>query len=340
MKTSNRFFLYKFYENHVPMCCTMEITRKCNFDCIHCYLKENHNLELDVERIKTIIQQIKKAGTFILNLTGGEIFFHPHFCEIYEYAIENNMIVSLLTNASLLNEHIRQTLKQAPPRKIEITLYGMTNPVFNNVTKSRLNADVVISNIRKLKADGHNLLLKMLVIKENREEFCLVREFAKQNNISFQYDFNILPAFKGVQIRKHELSVDEAINLELNDGTNKIEKWRSMFKSYDYKNNKKINCGCGRYSYVISSDLNVKKCNFMDSNEEQNLDKKPFGEIWESWKTEKDSIFPYERCKKCKFQAICDICPSISFAMSRNTDGWVWRQCELAKKRYTLIQNN
>lgn len=329
--------LNKAYEERVPMCCTLELTKRCNFNCVHCYLKDNHNAEMFLEDAKNVIREIRDNGTLFLNLTGGEIFTYKYFDEIYQFAYESGMIISLLTNASLLSETIRKMLKKMPPRKIEVTLYGYDDKTMYEVTKQNIiSSETILNNILKLKEDGHNILLKMIVLKENIKDFKIIKEFAEKYNIQFQYNFDIYPTILGdTEVIKHQLSVEEVIALELSDGKQKL--WKSMLDNYDYNNNRKLGCGCGKYSYTISSELLVKKCNFIiDNCEKFNLKKNSFRAIWSIWKCEEKPIFEYIKCQKCKYQAVCNICPSMSYVLANDSDGTVERQCELAQKRYYL----
>lgn len=328
--------LNKAYEERLPLCCTLELTKRCNFDCIHCYLKDDHNTEMSLEDAKNIIREIKDNGALFLNLTGGEIFTYKNFNEIYQYAYESGMIISLLTNASLLNEEIRTMLKKMPPRKVEITLYGYDNKTVHTVTKRKIDSEIILNNVLKLKEDGHNILLKMITMKENRKDFKKIKEFAETNGLNFQYGIDIYPTLLGdTEVENHQLSVEDVIALEVSDGKQKI--WRSMIENYNCSNNKKLGCGCGKYSYTISSDLLVKKCNFIVDNRDQfSLKNNSFRKIWDVWKHEEKPMFEYKKCQECKYQAVCDICPSISYVLAEESDGVVERQCELAQKRYCL----
>ena len=334
--------LTKVYDERTPFVGTLEINTTCNFNCIHCYLKGKHDLVLKYSDATQILDEMKSAGTLFLNLTGGEILAHPDFEKIYKYAIEKGFIVTLLTNASLLNDKTRNLLKENPPRKIEITLYGITQDVFQTVTCSNISSSAVLENVIHLKEDGHNILLKMIALKENQSELNRIKEFADKNAIPFQYDFNILPALSGDQsVMKHQLSIDETIALELTDGTDRLKRWKAMVKNYDFDQNKKTNCGCGRFSYAVSADMQLKRCNFIvDKSGTDSLRHNSFSEIWNRWNSEKEPLINYNKCKECIYQPLCDVCPSISFTLGSKQDGHVQRQCDLAKARYDLVKKN
>ena len=289
-----------------------------------------------------IMNEIKNAGALFLNLTGGEVFAHPQFERIYNYAVKKGFVITVLSNASLLDQRIRDILKNNPPRKIEITIYGITPAIFRNVTNSNRLPEEILSNILQLKKDGHNILLKMMVLKENRSDFQLVKDFAAKNDIPFQYDISVLPTLSGDQnVMAHQLSVDEAISLELEDGTDRINNWKRRIENYSFDRNKKFSCGCGHFSYTISADLFLKRCNFItDEQNNTSLNKHSFTEIWSKWNENNIPLFKYEECRACEYQPLCDVCPSISFMLGSESDGRVKRQCELAKARYRLVKEH
>ena len=332
--------LTKAFDQRTPLVGSLEINTTCNFNCIHCYLMGKHDLIMQYPDVIRILDEMKRVGTLFLNLTGGEIFAHPEFERIYSYAVSKGFIVSLLTNASMLTPQIRNLLKAKPPRKIEITIYGISQEVFKKVTCSDSNPDMILENIVSLKEDGHNILLKMMTLKENQLEFNLVKVFADKYTIPFQYDISLLPTLSGDQkVLQHQLSVDEAIALELSDGTNRLARWKSMVESYDVAQNKKINCGCGKFSYAISADMQLKRCNFIAGGSDAfSLKQYSFNEIWNKWNMEKPNLFSYEHCKKCMYQALCDVCPSGSYTLGSEKDGRVQRQCDLAKARYEVVK--
>ena len=61
-------------ERKIPSRVMFELTYRCNFRCLHCYLSPDKKKELGTEEVFSILCQLKDAGTFHIGFTGGEIF--------------------------------------------------------------------------------------------------------------------------------------------------------------------------------------------------------------------------------------------------------------------------
>lgn len=85
---------------------SIELTQNCNFRCKHCYCPDKKFSGLTLEECKIIIDKLSNTGCLFLNLTGGKIFTHKNFIDIYKYAKNKGFIIDLLTNASLIDESI------------------------------------------------------------------------------------------------------------------------------------------------------------------------------------------------------------------------------------------
>ena len=88
----------------------IEITKRCNLNCIHCYAGGNQKIDLDEKYIKDIIHQANKMGINRLVLTGGEPLLDINVFNYAEYAKQIGIPdVALLTNGILLdNEKAHQ----------------------------------------------------------------------------------------------------------------------------------------------------------------------------------------------------------------------------------------
>ena len=72
------------YSYRRPFILELELTRRCNLKCVHCYAEaEDHWFkdELNFEEINCILDQAVEIGIPEISLTGGEVFLHPRFLE-------------------------------------------------------------------------------------------------------------------------------------------------------------------------------------------------------------------------------------------------------------------
>ena len=70
----------------VPFSVQLDLTYRCNEQCVHCYLDHDDHGEMTTAEIKHLLTEMAEAGVFILTLSGGEIFMRKDFFEILEYA--------------------------------------------------------------------------------------------------------------------------------------------------------------------------------------------------------------------------------------------------------------
>ena len=114
----------------IPLTGAFEVSPLCNFRCKMCYVRQSADEVRSSGGIQPlefwldIARQAKEAGTLFPLLTGGEPFLYPHIRELYTAMAGMGMQVSINTNASCITEETVQWLKQTPPARINVTLYG------------------------------------------------------------------------------------------------------------------------------------------------------------------------------------------------------------------------
>lgn len=103
----------------------LAVTYRCNFNCDKCYasgLLDKNRKEMTVEQIKDVWEQAYKLGAIHINLTGGEPMLREDIYDIIKVCKPKGTIVSLVTNASLLDEEKVKKLKQAGLNSLQISL--------------------------------------------------------------------------------------------------------------------------------------------------------------------------------------------------------------------------
>ena len=159
-----------------PVSATLELTRRCNLRCVHCYLgdqAEQHRLkdrELAAAAMKAAVSEWAQAGCLYLTLTGGEPLLRPDFPEIYRHARERGLVVTVFTNGTLVTEEIAGLFREFPPRKVEISLYGATAATHDGVTGVPGSHARAWAGIRRLQGAGVRVALKTVLMKSNLAE--------------------------------------------------------------------------------------------------------------------------------------------------------------------------
>ena len=72
-----------------------------------------------------------REGMLYLLLTGGEPFLYPDFWNLYEALNRMGFVISINTNGSMIDEAVVERLRERPPMKINLTLYGAKDSTMN-----------------------------------------------------------------------------------------------------------------------------------------------------------------------------------------------------------------
>ena len=120
----------------------MELTERCNNNCIHCYINlpitdtQAKEKELTTEAIKDILREAVTLGCLTVRFTGGEPLLREDFEELYLFARRLGLKVMIFTNATLITPHLAGLFVRIPPlEKIEVSLYGMMRKTYEAVTR-------------------------------------------------------------------------------------------------------------------------------------------------------------------------------------------------------------
>jgi MoaA/NifB/PqqE/SkfB family radical SAM enzyme len=119
----------------------LELTARCNNNCRHCYINLPANdqaakaQELTLAEIEGIADQAVELGALWVLLTGGEPLLRRDFAEIYLMLKRKGLLVSVFTNATLVNQSHIELFKHYPPRDIEVTIYGASQGTYEAVSR-------------------------------------------------------------------------------------------------------------------------------------------------------------------------------------------------------------
>jgi len=97
-----------------PCMAWLEITRKCNLRCPHCFVEGGtaRSAELSTKRIFSLLDEWAEMGVFSVVITGGEPSVHPDFLSIVNYAWELGFVIGIASNAVPLTEKVLAQIPQ------------------------------------------------------------------------------------------------------------------------------------------------------------------------------------------------------------------------------------
>lgn len=235
------------YDHKIPITGEFEITSHCNFNCEMCYAK-NTDPVLKKDDWFRIFDMAQKNGMLYALLTGGEIFTHPDFIDIYEYLYDLGVKITLYTNGSLLKESILHTLKKRPPEMVAITLYGYDETSYKEFTKSQ-SFKAVDQTIDALKANRIPLVLRTIPLPYIYQRLDHIIDYAKSKGCHLGY-FLYVSKVKG----QDRLKPKDLLNFEL--------RLKRAFPIKSQSKHKRL-CGAFKNGYFINHKGYMQACPMM-----------------------------------------------------------------------------
>ena len=112
-----------------PIQVAFDLTNKCNFRCLHCYNLSGTNLvvadELEDNEVLKFIKEIAGMKIFNFCWCGGEPLMRQKLlCRATEILAESGVMVSLVTNGSLVTCEKVKILKKSGIRRVQVSLDG------------------------------------------------------------------------------------------------------------------------------------------------------------------------------------------------------------------------
>ena len=163
----------------------LEITSRCNLQCIHCYMDAGFEpiRELRLEVLIDIIRSVKRAGGVSVAIGGGEPLLRDDCYDVIDAALSEDLLVAIGTNGTLLERtHVERLSRR--PVKIQVSLDGATAGV-HDAMRGQGSFDATVRGIDRLieAGKGGDVCLACTVVKHNVREVPAIIDFALKRGI-------------------------------------------------------------------------------------------------------------------------------------------------------------
>ena len=169
----------------IPLAGSFELTARCNFNCRMCYVhltpeeQRRRGAELTADEWLAIAEQARSQGMLFLLLTGGEPLIRVDFRYLLTELKKMGLMVSINSNASLIDDDWLDFFRHEPPSRMNITLYGGCNETYERLC-GRPMYDRVVHNIRALKALGIGVKLNASMTPYNVDDMDAIYAIATE----------------------------------------------------------------------------------------------------------------------------------------------------------------
>ncbi|HNS81424.1 MAG TPA: radical SAM protein [Kiritimatiellia bacterium] len=323
----------------VPVAGSLELTSRCNFQCVHCYLQHDEK-DMPLSRIRSLLDQIAGAGCLFLLLTGGEPLLRADFPEIYEYAARKGLLLTVFTNGSLIEDATVELFRRIPPQAVDITLYGASAETYRVVTGRGEGFEEVRSGIEKLRAAGVRVKLKAVMLRQNEQDLPAIEKLARDFGTSFRMDPVIFSRLNGDRDPlTFRVDPEKAVQLEFSSPRRAAD-WKKHFEraSGVTPSGRLYSCGAGVTSFHIDSTGKLQPC-IMTPYIQYDLNSGSFAAGWRriSEAVTARDIPENWVCGSCRFRPLCGICPGYAWFETGAEDKPADYLCKLGQTRYMYL---
>lgn len=342
LKAFNR----KAVDLRLPLAGSLELTRRCNLRCVHCYLGADRfvesSVEMGTERVLRLLDELSAAGCLYLLITGGDPLLRADFPVIHRRARELGFVTCVFTNGTSVTDTVLETFAEFPPGELEISLYGATAAVHEAVAGVAGSHRRCLEGLDRLSARGLKVRLKTILMTVNRHELGGIEALARERGLEFRLDSSLFPRWDGdtapLGLR---LPVEEAVALEFSDPL-RSKGWREFHaRTADWGvTNRLYNCGAGLTSFHIDADGTVRPCLMVHDTSRPLVDGN-FLAAWREIVARIDAKPPAGAlpCRACGQRFLCGYCPGHFASESGAEDRPTPYLCDLGKHRLEAIRS-
>lgn len=185
----------------------LDLTDKCNLNCVGCYRSKIWRKELPTQKIIEIIDKIKDFGVDTIILGGGEPFFRKDIKKIITHLKEKSINCYIVTNGTLINDVDVNFLKKYSPN-LSISLDGY-NELTNSQSRSPYSFKSVIKTLNLFKENQvkFNLVTTLSKINVNNLEKIITQ--GKNIGAKEHHFIRFIPIGKGKSLQRRYLSDSE-----------------------------------------------------------------------------------------------------------------------------------
>ncbi|MBN2724457.1 MAG: radical SAM protein [Deltaproteobacteria bacterium] len=284
---------------------SIEITRDCPFNCLHCY-KTKSPAYISEPVFFRIIKQAEDAGATSISFNGGEPFSHYNIIPFTEEVVKKGFFLTILTNG--FNLELPETLISHNALRFQISIYGSDDKTSEFITGVPESFSRVMKNILRIRDLGGEVSVTVSALETPENEPWNVISFLEKEEIPWNLTDVISTSENG-----------DGAHLIYRPDENFLMKilavagpmyFKELNVSSDCKVNSTAACGAGVSSLAVNTSGDVFPClvfqqklgNILSENLKTILESKKLAEFRES------NILP-EKCRTCNLYNFCSRCP-------------------------------
>ena len=280
----------------------VEITNRCNLKCSFCLDGKREKRFMTVDEFKTVIRKIKDFTNLIALHVKGEPLLHPELKEILNVCYEENILVNITTNATLLEKRLETILSSKAVRQLNLSLHSINK----NENTKLYNVESYLEEVfrvSKIILDKSNIIISYrlwnLDSLENNEEnetilLKMQEEFNVENLINRAKKESFVKLAKNAFLNQDYEFVWPSMENEIVSEEGTCQGLRSQIAILS--NGEVVPC-------CLDQDANIKLGNIFEEDMEKILEKDLVKELIKGFESYK---IIHSFCKRCGFRCKFD----------------------------------
>jgi len=287
---SNALLKYYAFKKRTPLSVTIHLNDRCNYSCSYCSIWKKHRKELTTAQVFSLLDGLKKLGTQRVGFTGGEPLLRKDICDIIRVLRPKSTLVSIVTNASLIDEEKMKKLKEAGLSYLQISLDSIDPKKHDGLRKIPGLYNKVINAVELCKKYGISCCFSAVVYHGGIDDFEEIVKLAKK------YDIMVLMNYVGI-VGGWKTAEELALTKDDFARVYKLMKDPNVRFHTMYNFSGKLECPAGKEKLYITAYGDVMACNKNQIKSFGNVLKEPLKKIWDRmYNNQEFSSY----CKDCK----------------------------------------
>ena len=338
----------------IPLSGTFELTPVCSMACKMCYVRMTpEEVEASGKRLRTVeewldlARQMRERGTLMLLLTGGEPFTYPHFRELYEALRAMGFVISSNTTATLINEETVAWLKENPPQRVNITLYGSSDETYARLCGHPTGHTVVTHAIDLLREAGILVKLNCSVTPDNVCDLEEIIRYSDEHKLILQATSYMFPPLrrdessigKNERFSAEDCAYTEARIRLLQRGAENLHNYCTAIEEHQPPEEDplgvdcegdKMRCRAGKSAFWVTWDGRMIPCGMLNDPAEMPFEI-GFDEAWTRIRERASALRLAPECTTCDAKDYCHTCAAMVYTETGDYTTKPQYRCDLMR---------
>jgi MoaA/NifB/PqqE/SkfB family radical SAM enzyme len=303
---------------NTPVFVMIELTRRCNLNCDHCYVDHHIKDQLSVAQLEKIFADMARAGVLLITFTGGEVGLRKDLPEILAAARKHHFSVKLNSTGTLFSNDDIARLAELQVRQVNVSVYSENAEVHDRVVRKKGAFAETLRAVRAMRANGIAVKLQCPLMTSNASEIGGIIALARREGCTSTFDPVVSPMEDGrTDPCVLHLSAGQIASVYAQGGVIEFMGEGGGSEIGEERSPGDPVCGAGRTLAFIDSRGDLYPC-LAWRERVGNVLEQSFDTLWRDspafHRVRGFTAGDLHECTSCSNQKYCNYCPGLSHA--------------------------